>query len=82
MSGREDWFESAKVVGDGSAVAEHPHDTEDLVRLVRTMRREREWTEAQLASAAGVPEAAVRRFEAMQIVPAEPLAMRLLEVLQ
>lgn len=80
MSGNDNWFESARVVNGGPAT-EHPHDTEDLVRLVRLTRRERGLTEAQLAAAAGVPEAQVRRFEAAVIVPAEPLAMRLIEAM-
>ncbi|TDD43574.1 helix-turn-helix domain-containing protein [Saccharopolyspora elongata] len=58
--------------------AEHPHDTEDLVRLVRVVRQEQGWTPAKLAEAAGVPEGEVARFEVEEIVPAEPLAMRFL----
>lgn len=61
---------------------EHPHDTEDLTRLVWITRGERGLTEAQLAAAAGVSEIEVRRFEAGQIVPAEPLAMRFLEAMR
>ncbi len=77
MAGREDWFESARVVPQ-----EHPHDTEDLVRLVTITRHERGLSEAQLATAAGVSEDEVRRFEAEQIVPAEPLAMRLIDAMR
>jgi ribosome-binding protein aMBF1 (putative translation factor) len=57
---------------------EHPHDTEDLVRLVTITRQEEGWTQAQLAEAAGVQEPVVTSFEALKIVPAEPLAMRFL----
>ncbi|MER6990285.1 helix-turn-helix transcriptional regulator [Saccharopolyspora hirsuta] len=60
---------------------EHPHDTEDLVRLVSLIRVEQGWTQAKLAEAAGVPEAEIARFEAAEIVPAKPMAMRLLEAL-
>jgi len=79
MSGHDNWFDSARVVTDEPA--EHPHDTEDLVRLVRITRAERGLTEAQLAAAAGVPESVVRRFEAAEIVPAQPLAMRFIEAM-
>jgi ribosome-binding protein aMBF1 (putative translation factor) len=61
---------------------EHPHDTEDLVRLVTITRHERGWTEEQLAAAAGVPVDEVRRFEAEQVVPAEPLAMRFIAAMK
>jgi ribosome-binding protein aMBF1 (putative translation factor) len=74
---RGDWVESARVVGQ-----EHPHDTEDLVRLVTITRHERGMTEEQLAAAAGVSADDVRRFEAAQIVPAEPLAMRFIEAMK
>jgi DNA-binding XRE family transcriptional regulator len=60
---------------------EHPHDTEDLVRLVSIVRQEQSWTQAQLAEAAGVRESDVARFEAEQIVPAKPLAIRFLEAM-
>jgi hypothetical protein len=71
MSGRDDWFETARV-----PAAEHPHDTEDLVRPVAFTRHERGLTEAQPTRAAGVPESEVRRFDTERIVPAEPPAMR------
>lgn len=58
---------------------EHPHDTEDLVRLVTLIRTEQGWTQTRLADAAGVPESEIARFEAAEIVPAKPMAMRLLE---
>jgi ribosome-binding protein aMBF1 (putative translation factor) len=77
MSGRGGWSESA-----GAAKVEHPHDTEDLVRLVMVTRHERGLTEAQLARAAGVSEAEVRRFEAEEIVPAEPMAMRFIDAMR
>ncbi|WP_132120586.1 helix-turn-helix domain-containing protein [Actinocrispum wychmicini] len=73
MTGRGDWYKSAQ--------AEHPHDTEDLVRLVRITRQERGWTQDRLAAAAGLPPLAVARFEAGETVPAEPLAMRFIEVM-
>ncbi|MER7011815.1 helix-turn-helix transcriptional regulator [Saccharopolyspora sp. NPDC000359] len=60
---------------------EHPHDTEDLVRLITLLRTEQGWTQAQLAAAAEVPASEVARFEAAQIVPAKPMALRLLEAL-
>ena len=81
MTGRVEWSKSARVVAEVPE-AEHPHDTEDLVRLVTLTRQERGWTEAQLAQAAGVSEAEVRRFEAEQIVPAEPLAMRFIDAMR
>jgi ribosome-binding protein aMBF1 (putative translation factor) len=49
--------------------------------LVQVTRQERGMTEAQLAEAAGVSESDVRRFEAAEIVPAKPLAMRFIEVM-
>lgn len=60
---------------------EHPHDTEDLVRLVSITRQELGWDQAKLAAAAGIPESDVASFEAQQIVPAKPLALRFLEVM-
>ncbi|HEX6357640.1 helix-turn-helix transcriptional regulator [Actinophytocola sp.] len=60
---------------------EHPHDTEDLVRLVSLTRQEQGWTQAQLATAAGVQEPVVASFEALEISPAQPLAMRFLEAM-
>ena len=81
MSGGGDWSESARVVA-GEPKAEHPHDTEDLVRLVMFTRHERGLTEVQLAQAAGVSEIEVRRFEAEEIVPAEPLAMRFIDAMR
>lgn len=65
----------------GGGETEHPHDTEDLVRLVTLIRTEQGWTTARLAEAAGVPEEDVTNFEAQKIVPAKPLAMRFLEAL-
>ncbi|MER7079160.1 Helix-turn-helix [Saccharopolyspora kobensis] len=58
---------------------EHPHDTEDLVRLVTLIRTEQGWTKTRLSDATGVPESEISRFEAAEIVPAKPMAMRLLE---
>ncbi|MDI2032081.1 hypothetical protein QFW96_25895 [Saccharopolyspora sp. TS4A08] len=60
---------------------EHPHDTEDLVRLVLLTRQELGWDHARLAASAGIAESDVARFEAHQIVPAKPLALRFLEVM-
>lgn len=59
-------------------MAEHPHDTEALVPMVRVVRQEQDWTSAELAEAAEVPATEVARFEAQEIVPAKPLAMRFL----
>ncbi|KAA2251205.1 helix-turn-helix transcriptional regulator [Solihabitans fulvus] len=80
MSERREWFGSPRLVTE--AKAEHPHDTEDLVRLVRVTRQERDWTQTRLAEAVGVPEAELVRFEAGETVPAEPLAMRLIEAMR
>lgn len=60
---------------------EHPHDTEDLVRLVSITRQELGWDQAKLAASAGIPESDVANFEAQQIVPAKPLALRFLEAM-
>ncbi|TWF94441.1 helix-turn-helix domain-containing protein [Saccharopolyspora dendranthemae] len=60
---------------------EHPHDTEDLVRLVSITRQELGWDQAKLAAAAGIPESDVASFEAQRIVPAKPLALRFLEAM-
>jgi ribosome-binding protein aMBF1 (putative translation factor) len=60
---------------------EHPHDTEDLVRLVLLTRQELGWDQAKLAASAGISESDVARFEAQEIVPAKPLALRFLEVM-
>jgi transcriptional regulator with XRE-family HTH domain len=79
MTGRSDWFSSAQVVTEPAA--EHPHDTEDFVRLVLLMRQEKGWTQAGLAEAAGVSESDVARFEAGEVVPAKPSAIRYLEAL-
>jgi ribosome-binding protein aMBF1 (putative translation factor) len=76
---RREWFGSADVTR--MPTREHPNDSEDLVRLVTLTRQEEGWTQARLAEAAGTTEAEVARFEALQTVPAEPLAMRFLEVM-
>lgn len=76
MTERRNWFGSAD--GTRMPTQEPPNDTEDLVRLVTLTRQEEGWTQSRLAEAAGVAEADVARFEALRIVPAEPLAMRFL----
>jgi ribosome-binding protein aMBF1 (putative translation factor) len=91
MTGRSDWFSSAGVVSEPAAehphdaehahYTEHPHDTEDLIRLVLVIRQDKGWTQAALAEAAGVPESDVARFEAGEVVPAKPSAIRYLEAL-
>ncbi|RRO15135.1 hypothetical protein EIL87_17895 [Saccharopolyspora rhizosphaerae] len=60
---------------------EHPHDTEDLVRLVLLTRQELGWNHAELAASAQVSESDVARFEAQQVVPAKPLALRFLQAM-
>ncbi|MFD1047019.1 helix-turn-helix domain-containing protein [Kibdelosporangium lantanae] len=79
MTERRNWFGSAEVTR--IPTQEPPNDTEDLVRLVTLTREEEGWTQARLAEAAGVPEIEVARFEALQVVPAKPLAMRFLEAM-
>lgn len=66
----------------GESGVEHPHDTEDLVRLVTLTRHERGLTEAELARVAGVSEDEVRQFEAEEIIPAEPLATRFIDAMR
>ncbi|QUH01467.1 helix-turn-helix transcriptional regulator [Saccharopolyspora erythraea] len=66
---------------DAGGSGEHPHDTEDLVRLVSLARREQGWMQADLAAAAGVPESDVASFEAGEVVPAKRVAFRYLEAM-
>ncbi|MCI2420438.1 helix-turn-helix transcriptional regulator [Saccharopolyspora sp. K220] len=79
MAGRDDHLSSAPLVTESEV--EHPHDTEDLVRLVRVIRHELGWTQAGLAESAGMLESDIERFEAAEIVPAKPTAIRLIEAM-
>jgi ribosome-binding protein aMBF1 (putative translation factor) len=49
----------------------------ELGRTVRKLREKREWSQAQLAAAAGMTQSAVARFEAGGAVPTLPLLERL-----
>ncbi len=56
-------------------------EAEDCGRLVELVRNEEGLTRAQLASAAGVSEEDVDRFEAGRISPVEPMLTTLLRAM-
>jgi ribosome-binding protein aMBF1 (putative translation factor) len=64
------------------AQSEDRHDTEDMIRIVRLLREERGWTQAQLAEAAGFSPADVARFEAGETVPAKPMMLEFVRALE
>jgi ribosome-binding protein aMBF1 (putative translation factor) len=53
----------------------------ELGKTVREMREQRGWTQGQLASAAGMTQSAVARFEAGGTVPTIPVLDRLAQAL-
>ena len=53
----------------------------ELGRSVRTLRERKEWTQADLARAAGMTQSAVARFEAGGTVPTLPVLERLVRAL-
>ena len=64
------------------ADAERAHnEAEDCGRLVAFTRQELGWTRAQLASAAGVPEADVAAFEEGRTYPVNPMLEHLLRAM-
>ena len=57
------------------------NEAEDCGRLVAFTRQELGWTRAQLASAAGVPEADVAVFEEGRTYPVNPVLEHLLRAM-
>ena len=57
------------------------HEAEDCGRLVELVRNEEGLTRAQLASAAGVAEEDVDRFETGRVTPVEPMLSTLLRAM-
>ena len=53
----------------------------ELGRTVREMREQRGWTQGQLATAAGMTQSAVARFEAGGTVPTIPVLDRVAQAL-
>lgn len=53
----------------------------ELGRTVRQLREQRTWSQAALASAAGMTQSAVARFEAGGTVPSLPVLDRLAQAL-
>lgn len=53
----------------------------ELGATVRALRTAREWSQAQLASAAGMTQSAVARFEAGGTIPTLPVLARIAEAL-
>jgi transcriptional regulator with XRE-family HTH domain len=53
----------------------------ELGRAVRELREDRNWTQTQLADAAGMTQSAVARFEAGGTVPTLPLLERVASAL-
>ena len=53
----------------------------ELGRRVRELRERREWTQTELATAAGMTQSAIARFEAGGTVPTLPVLHRLAEAL-
>ncbi len=56
-------------------------DAEELGRLVRTMREDRDWSRTRLAALAGTSHAELARFEMGRTVPAQPMLVRYLEAM-
>lgn len=53
----------------------------DLGRAVRELREQRDWSQAELAGAAGMTQSAVARFEAGGTIPTLPVLERLARAL-
>ena len=73
MADKSGWFEPV--------TDEARHEAEDCGRLVEIVRAEEGLTRAQLASAAGVPEEDVDRFESGRLSPVEPMLSTLLRAM-
>jgi len=75
MANTSGWFEQA--AGTDQARI----DAEDCGRLVEITRTETGWSRTQLASAAGVTEHDVDRFESGLTTPVEPMLSTLLRAM-
>jgi ribosome-binding protein aMBF1 (putative translation factor) len=73
MANTSGWFEPA--------TEKDRFEAEDCGRLVEIVRNEEGLTRAQLASAAGVPEEDVDRFESGRLTPVEPMLSTLLRAM-
>lgn len=73
MANTSGWFEPA--------TEKDRHEAEDCGRLVEIVRNEAGLTRAELASAAGVTEEDVTRFEAGRTSPVEPIFTSLLRAM-
>ncbi len=80
MSERTSWSEvrDRRMAEPGAAEAYHAAKLAfDLGRSVRGLREERGWSQSQLATAAGMTQSAVARFEAGGTIPSLPVLDRL-----
>ena len=84
MAERTDWrqLRDKRMSEPGAAEAyEATRLAFELGKAVREMRETREWTQTQLAEAAGMTQPAVARFEAGGTVPTIPVLERLAHAL-
>lgn len=77
MADTSGWFEQPQTTASDQA----RFDAEDCGRLVEFTRAEQGWTRTQLASAAGVTEHDVDRFESGLTSPVEPMLSTLLRAM-
>lgn len=85
MTGRGDWREmrSERLAEPGAAEAYAAARLAfELGAKVRAMREQRGWSQSQLATAAGMTQSAVARFEAGGTVPTLPVLERLATALE
>ena len=84
MSERSDWhtMRDRRMGEPGATEAYHAAKLAyELGRTVRRLREQRDWSQTQLATAAGMTQSAVARFEAGGTVPSLPVLDRLARAL-
>ena len=88
MSERSNWktLRERRMSEPGAAEAYHAAELAyelayELGRAVRALREQRDWSQAQLAAAAGMTQSAVARFEAGGTVPSLRVLDRLAQAL-
>lgn len=84
MTDRTSWSQLRDRRLDEPGAREAYHATKlafELGRAVRGLREQRGWTQAQLASASGMTQSAVARFEAGGTIPSLPVLDRLAHAL-
>ena len=84
MSERSNWktLRERRMSESGAVEAYHAAELAyELGRAVRASREQRDWSQAQLAAAAGMTQSAVARFEAGGTVPSLRVLDRLAQAL-